>query len=556
MVVRVVVALSLFLLIGCRRNQNTVAEVNGERILDTQFIERYNQYLASTSQHDNILLRQQVLNNMINETLIYRDLSRRGLDRDETYRVKMEDLSAQALLVAYARKIVTDTTNISDEELHREFRAYNSKVTARYLYAKTEEGARTLKAKVEHGVAFEELARDVFEDPGLASNGGSLGTFGWGEMEPALEGPAFSIAVGSVSDPVRMSMGYAIVKVEHRVENQFVTEADFVNVREKLWRRVLDRRFSEIIKEELQRIEKNLSPSFNGEAVSEVFKNWQIMTNENTPAPPKELAARSRRDLSNMELVRFKNGAWSVSEFVTRLAKTTERQKQRVRKPEDIKSMAIGLATRDVLLEKANRLGLAFDSTVVHNVRGGREAYLLRRWALSITDTVGASGWDEHLLHKKYEETKTERAYPPEVNVGEILLQTEQDANRIVLLLRKGSNFADLARKHSIRSWAAKQNGELGFGTEARFGSMGKKFFAAKVGEIIGPEKVDPYFGIFKVLERHEGRTMTFDEARGQVIQELTQMRQMDARKNALEQLRQGITLSINNELLANIVIN
>lgn len=556
MLLRAVVVLLLVSLVGCSKDNHTVADVDGERITDAQFIERYRQYLASTSQRDNILVRQQVLNNMINETLVYRDLSRRGLDRDEAYRTTVEDLTSQALLLAYARTIVSDTSSIPEHELYQEFRAYNSKVTARYLYAKSESGARALKTRIERGATFEELARDVFADPGLANNGGSLGTFGWGEMEPALEGVAFSIREGTISDPVRMSMGYAIVRVDRRVENQFVTEGDYLKVREKLWRRVLERKFQDLIKGELQRIEKELAPSFNDNAVREVFANWKVLMDEASPAPPGEHGTVETANLSSMELVRFNAGRWSVGDFLKRLAKTTERQKGRVKKEEDVRGVAIGLATREVLLNKARHMGLASDPAVVNEVRHGREAFLLKRWASEITDSVGSSGWDEQMLRKTFEQTKAGRVYPPEVNVAEILLRTEKEARQLVEKLRRGADFGVLARKYSIRLWAAKNNGELGFGTEGYFGPMGRKFFSARVGEIIGPEKVDPYFGIFKILERQDGRAMTFDEARGQIIEEMRQTRQMDARKNALEHLRQGVSVSINNDLLSTIVLN
>jgi parvulin-like peptidyl-prolyl isomerase len=411
-----------------------------------------------------------------------------------------------------------------------------------------------LRARLEYGATFEDLAKEVFEDPGLATNGGSLGTFGWGEMEPALEEAAFSIPVGAISEPLRASMGYAILKVEKRVENRFVTESDYVKVREKLYRAVVERKFSQLIKDELRRIEGDLVPSFDENIVGEVFKSWHLLIE--TPALPSEQVGNRTQDLSGMELVRFKSGAWTVNEFVKRLTKTTERQKRRVKRTEDVRSMAIGLAAREVLLEKANRLGLASDSTVVEAVRHGREAFLLKRWASAIADTVVASGWDEQVLLRKYEETKTERAHPPEVNVAEILVRTEGEAVKLMLQLKGGAGFTNLARKNSIRLWAAKRGGELGFGTEAAFGPMGKKFFAARVGEIVGPEKVDPYYGIFKILERREGRPMTFDETRDQVVRELTQTRQMEARKIALDHLRQGSPFSIDNDLLANIVLN
>jgi peptidyl-prolyl cis-trans isomerase C len=160
------------------------------------------------------------------------------------------------------------------------------------------------------------------------------------------------------------------------------------------------------------------------------------------------------------------------------------------------------------------------------------------------------------VLRARFEETRNERAFPPEVNVAEILVRTEAEANRLMAQLRKGARFADLARRNSLRLWAAKRDGELGFGNEAHFGPMGKKFFSAKVGQIIGPEKVDPYIGIFKILDRREGRSMTFDEAKGQIIEELTQTRKLEARKRSLDRLREGVSISVDTDLLANIVVN
>jgi hypothetical protein len=85
---------------------------------------------------------------------------------------------------------------------------------------------------------------------------------------------------------------------------------------------------------------------------------------------------------------------------------------------------------------------------------------------------------------------------------------------------------------------------------------MGKKFFAAQVGSIVGPDKVDPYIGIFKILEKRDSRPVPFDEARPSLIGEVKQERQMDARRNALARLRAATDVSINTERLANVVVH
>jgi parvulin-like peptidyl-prolyl isomerase len=374
-------------------------------------------------------------------------------------------------------------------------------------------------------------------------------------MEAPLEAAAFSVPVGSVSDPVRLSMGYAIVKVEHRVESQFVSEADYMKVRDKLWSRVLERKFDGIIKAELMRIEKELDPVFNEAVAGNLFKAWTMFGHEGDPFPPLE-AVSELKDVSREEFVRFATARWTVADFVQRLRGTSSRQRSRVKQVEDVKSIAIGLATREVLLQKAKESGLASDSTVQLGIRHEREAFLLKRWDSSIVDTVGAAGWDESLLRKKYDETKSNRMTPPEVNVAEILVRTEPEAEKVMAMLRRSGDFGSLARKYSIRRWAAERGGELGFGPITHFGPMGKKFFAAQVGSIVGPDKVDPYIGIFKILEKRDSRPVPFDEARPSLIGEVKQERQMDARRNALARLRAATDVSINTERLANVVVH
>jgi parvulin-like peptidyl-prolyl isomerase len=49
-----------------------------------------------------------------------------------------------------------------------------------------------------------------------AANGGDLGEFGRGAMDPAFEKAAFSLPIGAVSEPVLSAFGYHLIKVEKR----------------------------------------------------------------------------------------------------------------------------------------------------------------------------------------------------------------------------------------------------------------------------------------------------------------------------------------------------
>ena len=109
-------------------------------------------------------------------------------------------------------------------------RAYNSnieqyttpeQIRASHILLKTEgKDDAAVKAKAEEldkqakaGADFAELARKNSEDEGSAKNGGDLDFFGRGRMVPEFEQVAFSMQPGQVSDVVKSSLGYHIIKL-------------------------------------------------------------------------------------------------------------------------------------------------------------------------------------------------------------------------------------------------------------------------------------------------------------------------------------------------------
>jgi peptidyl-prolyl cis-trans isomerase D len=76
-----------------------------------------------------------------------------------------------------------------------------------------EQKITALRERIEQGEDFAELAKADSEDPGSAEAGGDLGYFGKDIMDPAFEAAAFSLQQGEVSEPVRSSFGFHLIKV-------------------------------------------------------------------------------------------------------------------------------------------------------------------------------------------------------------------------------------------------------------------------------------------------------------------------------------------------------
>ena len=549
------VIVAALLAAGCSR-ERVVGEAGGQKVTATEFRERFQKYIATSGDRDNILVREKILNNMLNEKLIFDDLHRRGLDGDSAYRKRMEIVTGQALLDGYAKSVSVDTIGVTEKELWDEFRVSNSKASARYVYAKTEAEARKLKMRLQAGEPFEKIAREVFVDPRLADNGGSVGYIGYGEMERNFEAAAFSLPVGLLSDPTRLRVGWAIIRVDDRIENPLLSEMDYAKMVPKLTQAVRERKTRALIKKVSDEAAAELQPEFNEAAVEALLDNWGILKEEGGAPPVEDLIKRISPDVSREHLVSFRNLSWTIADVVSRADRLPDRYLRKVHSAEDIKDVVVGLAARDVLLDRAHKARLDQDEGVLRQVNEQRDLFLLKRWERAVVDTVRAGNINENEIISYYNQNREMFASAPEVNVGEILVRHRSEADSLIRLLRRGADFSDLARRNSIRPWAAERGGELGYGTRSRYDPFGEKFFSAKVGSLIGPLTVGPFYAVFKILGKMEGHPRSLEESRSDIVNQLLPFKKQRVFDAALSGLRNRRGVSVDLEALGNVVMS
>lgn len=71
-----------------------------------------------------------------------------------------------------------------------------------------------LAQRIAKGESFAELAKANSQDPGSAVQGGDLGYFGRGMMDPAFETATFALKKGEVSQPIRSSFGFHLIQLD------------------------------------------------------------------------------------------------------------------------------------------------------------------------------------------------------------------------------------------------------------------------------------------------------------------------------------------------------
>jgi peptidyl-prolyl cis-trans isomerase D len=82
--------------------------------------------------------------------------------------------------------------------------------------AEAQRRAEDLLKQIKGGAKFEDLAKKYSEDPGSAKEGGSLGWIGRGQTVPEFEKTAYSLPKGQISDLVKSSYGFHIIRVDDK----------------------------------------------------------------------------------------------------------------------------------------------------------------------------------------------------------------------------------------------------------------------------------------------------------------------------------------------------
>jgi len=85
-------------------------------------------------------------------------------------------------------------------------------IQASHILVNSEEKAQEILNKIKQGASFEEMARVHSIDKSSGRNGGDLGSFSRGDLNPEFENAALKLNVGELSGIVKTSLGYHIIK--------------------------------------------------------------------------------------------------------------------------------------------------------------------------------------------------------------------------------------------------------------------------------------------------------------------------------------------------------
>jgi peptidyl-prolyl cis-trans isomerase C len=203
---------------------------------------------------------------------------------------------------------------------------------------------------------------------------------------------------------------------------------------------------------------------------------------------------------------------FAATEVGSRLANYTPADRRRVLLQYVIENELMAEAGQKDSLDKAASFP---DRVKYHERRALRDAFFDAGIANAVTDEAAKKIYDEKIGQVKPEQ---------EIHARHILVGTEAEAKEVAERLKKGEDFATVAKEKSKD--ANSEGGDLGFFTR---GTMLKPFedaaFALEVGQISEPVQTQFGWHIIKVEEKRDQPLPTFDQVKEAIIAQLVQQK-------------------------------
>ncbi len=162
----------------------------------------------------------------INYKLKVIEATRLKMDTNKVFRDELAGYRAEL-----AAPYLTDI-KYNEEQVEKLYERMTKEINASHILLRINQGATSQEARavldkiqkireeILAGKDFNKAAEEYSEDPSAKMNGGNLGYFTAFQMVGPFEDAAFNLKAGEVSQPVRTSFGYHLIKVHDIRENQ------------------------------------------------------------------------------------------------------------------------------------------------------------------------------------------------------------------------------------------------------------------------------------------------------------------------------------------------
>ena len=401
-----------------------------------------------------------------------------------------------------------------------------------HILLDTEVEALSVAAELKKGVSFEDLASTRSTDGN--TNGGYLGRFSKGQLIDELDSVIFTMEIGQISEPVKTSLGYHIIKVNDVIPAK---EADFEEYRGVI--------------ELMLASQKAKNPQ---DIVTELAQNADIVVFD------QKFSAFGRVEETN------------AADYIAMVNGEPIEAKRYVEMLEPMYgSDAINQLVGQMLLEQAiEEYEIDIDGLVEDEINGiteelGGEYYLgyflqqngiteaelrenmrveLALKEIAIKDVVVSD--DE--VEEYFESHASEFDVPEKIRASHILVDSKDYAQDIKTQIDEGADFFKIAKANSLDEGSSDAGGDLGYFMR---GDMIQEFedaaFSLEIGEVSEPVESMYGYHIIKLVDRIPEQKATLDNSRA-LVEVVIKESKAKSYEEVLDEMFENATIEVFDE--------
>lgn len=462
------------------------------------------------------------LQTLIDMELLQMEAEARGIDRLPVFIYKMAQYRKERLIGLYQTQKIR--VRVSGQEVRDYFQARGlaRKVRFAQLIAASQDSAWSARRAIAAGRDFGEVAEQwSIHGPTLEQQRASERFVGKLDMPPYLRPPLFALATGEVSQPIDIGGHFALFKALESVETGLDDEQFQTIYRQLFIERSVAARAA---------LADSLKEAFKLERDQRGLDAFVAAMHRGASSDDKQVRA--------LVLYRYAGGTIAAGDVLD-AASQLKYKTLDLRRKEAVTEYAESTLVPDALfVEAALREGLDRSGEVTQWLARKRNRELVVQLRVSVLQER-VSIFEED-IRREYEENPDRYMQPDQIEIQEILVATEAEAEDLLQRLRQGASMGDLARQHSQRLPALRdEEGRRRF-TVAAAAVYGRLVAAARkapVGELIGPLQVREGYSVFKVLSREQQRA-SFAQAKKRVRATVNWLEKQQVFEQFLAELR------------------
>lgn len=223
---------------------DTLSDFQTDGAFDTS---KYEAWLSNPALYENpqmlqmeLETRHRIVPGTKLEALVSASVLPSRLDLEREYRAQNDKCVFEYAYAPFSQEQVSDSA-VSDDEIRTYYTAhpdsFRTPEMSELYFVRLEiketpgdiqkyyDEMKAIRERLVNGVSsFENEAYDESDDDVSAENGGDLGWFKRGTMVPVFDSAAFNTPVGTITEPIRSTFGFHIIKVEDKRQTDSTEE--------------------------------------------------------------------------------------------------------------------------------------------------------------------------------------------------------------------------------------------------------------------------------------------------------------------------------------------